>query len=159
MKRLLFVILLIGMVSGATFALTADAEAEAEAESETDPIKAAIEHAEIDGFAYEATGWGWYAFGASLLVTPLFGGGGMILAANMIDPNEKVPIVRRESARQEYSGSDFMLYQEQYRDSIAEFIQRDRSRRAWIGTGIALGVSVGFWVSYALISAASYSVY
>jgi hypothetical protein len=155
MKRLLFVILLIGMVSGATFALTADADAEAE--SETDPIKAAIEHAGIDGFTYEATGWGWLAFGASSLVSPLLGGGGVIIAASMIDPNEKVPLVRRESARQEYSGSDFLLYQEQYRDSIAEFIQSDRSRRAWIGAGISLGVSVVFWVSYYTLMVASYS--
>ena len=108
-----------------------------------DPIADAQAHAMIDMGEYRATGWGAMAFGASVLFSPLLGGGGVIVAANMVTPAVPLPPSRMAEALRAYdSGSDLMLYQSQYAESMARPVQRDRSRRAWIGTGIGLGVNI-----------------
>lgn len=131
MKRLVIVMVAIALMS-----VTVSAE-------QPDPIADARAHAMIDAAEYRATGWGAMAFGASVLFSPLLGGGGVIVAANMITPSVPLPPSRMAAAQRSYeSGSDLMLYQSQYAQSMARPIQRARSRRAWIGTGIGVGVNI-----------------
>ena len=108
-----------------------------------DPIADAMAHARIDSVGYTATGWGALAFGASALISPLLGGGAVIIAANVIEPDVDIPAARLAEAQDAYeSGNDILLYQSQYQESMAGPIQEARSRRAWIGTGIGFGVNL-----------------
>ena len=131
MKRFVMVVVVVAL---AGVALSAQ---------ESDPIADARAHAMIDSAEYRATGWGAMAFGASVLLSPLLGGGGVILAANMVTPNVPLPPSRMAEAQRAYeSPSDLMLYRSQYAESMTRPIQRARSRRAWIGTGIGVGVNI-----------------
>ena len=131
MKKLLLVVIGIAVLGGTVLA------------QQPDPISDARAHATIDAAEYRATGWGAMAFGASVLLSPLFGGGGVIVAANVITPDVALPPSRLADAQRSYeSSNDFMLYQAQYRETKAKPIQQARSRRAWLGTGIGFGVNV-----------------
>lgn len=47
------------------------------------------------------------------------------------------------AAQDEFSeANELLLYQAQYQETMRSPIQRDRSRRAWIGTGIGFGVNL-----------------
>ena len=131
MKRVIALIVVLCLVTGVVAA------------SQPDPIREAMLHAEIDSADYRAAGWGSLAFLASVVLSPLFGGGGVIVAANVVEPSVSVPPARLAEAQRTWDDSgDIMLYQAQYRQSMTRPIQRSRSRRAWIGTGIGFGVNV-----------------
>lgn len=131
MKRFFLVIAVVVIACGSAFGQSSD------------PIASAMEHASEDGDAYRATGWGAMAFGASVLLSPLLGGGGVIIVANVAKPDVDLPSARLSSARDSFgSGEDVMLYRSQYEESMEDPIQRNRSRRAWIGTGIGFGVNL-----------------
>ncbi len=130
MRRIITVVILMALVAGVVAA------------DEPNPIADAMAHARIDSAGYEATGWGALAFGASALVSPLLGGGAVIIAASLIDPDQGVPAVRIAGARDAYETSSDVLYQAQYRESMEGPIQKGRSRRAWIGTGIGFGINL-----------------
>ena len=120
---------------------------------EADPIAEARADALMDARSYRATGWGAMAFGATVLVGPLLGGGGVIVAAYVMEPVVDIPIARVASARETFAdSSDVYLYQQQYQESMEEPMQKDRSRRAWIGTGIGFGVNLAV---FTLLVAAS----
>lgn len=145
MRNVVILCVVLVVAGGGAFATTGDAPSPAAAEA--DPIMDAMQHAQQDGRSYQASGWGALAFGASILFSPLFGGGGVILAANLVEPRVDVPPARMATAHQEYGrGTDLHLYQSQYQQSMADPIQRDRSRRAWIGTGIGFGVNLALWM-------------
>ena len=144
MRKAVLLCMVLVAASGA-FATTGDARSPEG--TEPDPIMDAMQHAQQDGRSYQASGWGALAFGASLVLSPLFGGGGVILAAHLIEPRAEVPPARMATAHREYGrGTDLVLYQAQYQESMADPIKRDRSRRAWIGTGIGFGVNVALWI-------------
>ncbi len=131
MKRLFAILMLTMIATGIAVA------------AEPDPIADAMADAQIDLTGYKATGWGALASGASLFVSPLLGGGAVIVAANMIEPDVPIPTRRLATAQDAYETSnDLMLYQAQYQESTAGPIQKARSKRAWVGTGIATGVYV-----------------
>jgi hypothetical protein len=95
-------------------------------------------------------GWGSLVFGASLLLSPLLGGGGVILAANTIEPSVDVPPARLAETQKEFTDtSDLLPYRAQYQETMIKPIRSDRSRRAWIGTGI--GFALNLWIIYALL--------
>ena len=130
MKRLLAMVLILTFI--AATASTADA----------DPIMDARAHATIDASGYRATGWGAMAFGASVVLSPLLGGGTVIVLANVLRPDVELPTARMADAQKTYeSGNDLMLYHSQYQESMERPVQKDRSRRAWIGAGIGLAVN------------------
>ena len=55
------------------------------------------------------------------------------------------------SAQNAYdSSNELLLYQSQYQESMERPIQKDRSRRAWIGTGI--GFALNLVVIYAVLA-------
>ena len=151
MRKTVLIVVVLAVAGGVVFATTG--ETPAGAVTEPDPIMDAIHHAQQDGRSYQASGWGALAFGASIVFSPLFGGGGVILAANLIEPRVDVPPARMATAHREYGrGTDLHLYQQQYQETMAEPIKRDRSRRAWIGTGIGFGVNVALWTLLLLAS-------
>lgn len=131
MKRF---ILIVGVLVAAAGMVSAES---------VDPISSATAHAAEDAEDYTATGWGAMAFGASVLLSPLLGGGGVIVAANVAEPNVDLPSGRLSFAQESFeSGQDVMLYRSQYEESMEDPIKRSRSRRAWFGTGIGLAVNV-----------------
>lgn len=116
-------------------------------------MTAGAEHAHIDGEEYKARGWGALAYGASLAIGPLFGGGGVVLAAYAIEPDIWPPSARLTEAQNTYEEySDVLLYRTEYQETIAGYVRRERARRAWIGTG--LGVA-----TYAVIAGALFYVW
>lgn len=125
-----------------------------------DPIADAMTDAELDAQDYRAKGWGALAFGASTLVSPLLGGGSVILAANLMEPDIDVPPRRLAAAQEEYGNdNDLLLYRAQYQDSMATPIQADRSRRAWIGTGIGFGVRLVVVAAYVYLYIGTLTAY
>ena len=117
---------------------------------EADPITEATVHAREDAGSYKATGWGSLAFGASALLSPLFGGGAVIVAANLVEPDVDIPTARLAAAQNEFTdASDLLLYRSQYEEEMTEPMQKQRSRRAWIGTGIGFGVNLLLLVAIA----------
>ena len=131
MKRSFLLVLAILVAGGVVFAQDAD------------PITEATVHAREDAGSYEGTGWGSLAFGASVLLSPLFGGGGVIVAANLVEPRADIPTSRLARAQEQFpEASDLFLYKSQYREEMVEPMQKQRSRRAWIGTGIGFGLNV-----------------
>ncbi|MFW6312735.1 MAG: hypothetical protein ACOC2N_02500 [Spirochaetota bacterium] len=131
MKRSTLLVLAFLIAGGAAFAQDAD------------PITEATVHAREDAGSYKGTGWGSLAFGASVLLSPLLGGGGVILAANLVEPYVDIPTARLAQAQKEFTDtSDLLLYQSQYQEEMVEPMQKERSRRAWIGTGIGFGVNL-----------------
>lgn len=108
-----------------------------------DPIADATTAARIDSVGYKATGWGALAFGASVVLSPLLGGGAVIVAAKVVEPNVAVPPARLAEVQGTYdSATDVMLYQGQYQETMAAPIQKARSKQAWIGTGIGVGFNL-----------------
>ncbi|MCK4516611.1 MAG: hypothetical protein KAU31_15225 [Spirochaetaceae bacterium] len=131
MKRIITVAIFVALATGAVAA------------DEPNPIADAMAHARIDSAGYEAIGWGALAFGGSALIGPLLGGGAVIIAANVIEPDVSIPAARIAEAQDSYeTSSEVLLYQAQYQESMAKPIQKARSRRAWIGTGIGFGVNL-----------------
>ena len=131
MKRIVLVLMVITLVAATGFARDAD------------PITEATIHAREDAGKYKATGWGSLAFGASVLLSPLFGGGGVIVAANLAEPNVDIPTARMAQAQDMFAdASDLLLYQSQYQEEMVDPIQKQRSRRAWLGTGIGFGLNL-----------------
>ena len=122
---------------------TAAAQESSSGDRQADPISMATTDAMTDAAGYRARGWGAMAFVASALLSPLLGGGGVILAANMADPAVQVPPMRLAAAQSEFDeANELLLYQAQYQETLREPIRRDRSRRAWIGTGIGFGINL-----------------
>ena len=106
------------------------------------------QHAEMDTSDHESTGWGWGAFGASVLLSPLFGGGGVIVAAYM-SGEERIPIHRLAWAQEEFSDNSTALYtyQNEYED-VAKEMRRDANvKSAWIGTGVGFGINLVFVIA------------
>ena len=131
MKRSILLVLALVIAGGVVFAQDAD------------PITEATVHAREDAGSYKGPGWGSLAFGASVLLSPLIGGGGVIVAANLVEPDVDIPTARLAQAQKEFTDtSDLLLYQSQYQEEMVEPMQKQRSRRAWIGTGIGFGLNV-----------------
>jgi hypothetical protein len=131
MKRSILLLMVIAIAAGAATA------------QDPDPITEATLHAREDAASYKATGWGSLAFGASVLLSPLLGGGGVIVAANLVEPDVDLPTARLAAARRTFTdGSDLLLYQAQYQEEMERPVQKKRSRRAWAGTGIGFGVNL-----------------
>jgi hypothetical protein len=70
----------------------------------------------------------------------------LLLLAGTLGAQETSPITAATADAladaSNYKASDLMLYQAQYQEAMKEPIRRDRSRRAWIGTGIGFGVNL-----------------
>lgn len=132
MKRVLVVLTILTIAAASVAA--ADAP---------DPIADAMAHARVDASRHTATGWGAMAFGASVILGPLLGGGAVIIAANVVEPSVELPTMRLAEAQKAYpDNSQMLLYQAQYQESMVQPIQKDRSRRAWIGTGLGFGLNL-----------------
>jgi len=118
MKRQLAMVLIVAFVAGAVFA------------EETNPIADARADATIDGSDYNATGWGAMAFGASVLLSPLLGGGSVIVLANVIRPEAELPTARMAEAQKRYeSSNDMMLYQSQAKSWLKAWGMQVAKRR------------------------------
>ena len=141
MKRIILLVTIASLLSAGIVAA-----------EEPDPIMDARAHAQMDGSRYNATGWGFLAFGASALFSPLLGGGTVIVLANVIQPDVDVPPPRLAEAQSTYdSSNELVVYQSQYQESMERPIQKDRSRRAWLGTGI--GFALNLVLIYAILAA------
>ena len=132
MKRLLAVVALVFFA--ATYS-TADATMDAAVSGRM--------HAEMDLSDYIDAGWGWGSFGLSLLLSPLLGGGGVIIAASLSGAGD-VPIHRLSLAQEEFSDNQtaFYTYQKEYEKEATKIRRVANLNQAWIGAGVALGINL-----------------
>jgi hypothetical protein len=100
--------------------------------------------ARLDAENYKAQGWGLLAFGASALFSPLLGGGIVIGVAYLAQGGADIPpIIRIAEAEEKYDDNiDVAMYQMQYKKTYINLRNKQRARRAWIGTGIGFGVNL-----------------
>ena len=94
-------------------------------------------------------GWGLGAFAASLLLSPLLGGGVTIIAAYTVSGEVNVSPIRLAAVEKEFPGNSMALqyYATQYTKKYDELKKKGQAKAAWIGTG------AGFVVNLVLLSA------
>lgn len=115
---------------------------------EARPATHAQRDAMTDAEDYTAGGWGLLAFGASALLSPLFGGGAVIAIAYLAQGGVYVPLVRIAEAEEAYDdGVDFLIYQTKYKETYVNLRNRKRARKAWIGTGIGVAVNAALFLA------------
>lgn len=110
------------------------------AASRADAIVDAQTDATVDGQSYSAFMNGLGAFGLSLLISPLLGGG-ISIALAYIPPQVVIPASRLAIAQDKYKDSDIVLvYKTQYEDSLSKAERDKNAAAAWTGTGLAFGL-------------------
>ncbi len=95
-------------------------------------------------------GWGIGAFLASVLFSPLIGGGATIVAAYTIGGSVEAPAAKMGEVEQMYPGNYMALkaYEDQYKETYASIKKKRQAKAAWYGTG------VGFALNFILIVSA-----
>jgi hypothetical protein len=97
----------------------------------------------VDGKSHSGFGWGAAAFGASVLLSPLLGGGAVIIMAYTTGHGE-LPTSRVVAIQSKYNGdaNAILLYKTQYEESLTKIERRKNGGAAWAGAGIGLAVLV-----------------
>jgi len=93
-------------------------------------------------------GWTIGALGASVLLSPLLGGGATIIAGYSMGGDVKVPTARIGEIQQQYPDNFTAVkaYEDKYIDTYKTLKKKAQGKAAWAGTGI------GFAINLVLIS-------
>lgn len=126
----------------APLALSAqDATGSDEAPSVREVARQARRDAANDADDFQPSWWGTGAYAASLLLSPLLGGGVVTIIGYTAEGSVNTPAARMVQAEDEY-GEDYRLldvYEEEYEETFAEEKTRTQGNRALLGTGLAVG--------------------
>ena len=89
-------------------------------------------------------GWGLGAFGASLLASPLLGGGLTILAAYNTGGTVIVPLERSAELKKMYPENLDALhaYENKYLETYTALKKKGQGKAAWVGTGAGFVVNL-----------------
>ena len=123
-----------------------------ESPSPREVARQASRDAARDAGDFKPSWWGFGAFSASILISPLIGGGIVTLVGYTVEGDVQVPAMRMVEIEERY-GDDYRLldvYEEEYEKTYGNIKKQRQGGRALLGTGIAFGVYV---VLYAAILA------
>ena len=113
------------------------------ADSTADAMVSARLHASQDVKNHNTAGWGWGSFGLSLLLSPLLGGGIMIISA-YDSGDEPVPAPRFAWASREFDDDStaLLIYESEYTEMANEARKKKNVSAAWTGTLSAFAVNM-----------------
>ncbi len=92
--------------------------------------------------------WGTGAFAASLVLSPLIGGGAVTVIGYTAKGQVEVPAVRMIEAEERYGDYRLLdVYEEEYEDAYGDIKTRKQGGRALLGTGLAFGFYVALYTA------------
>jgi len=111
-------------------------------------IEMNAEHDAKNDLEVNKVGWGLGAFGASILLSPLLGGGATIVAAYSMGGDVTIPSGRIGELNQKYPNNYTAVnaYENKYVNTYKSLKKKGQGKAAWAGTG------AGFVVMLLLIS-------
>ncbi len=102
-----------------------------------------------DAKDFRPTWWGTGAFAASLVLSPLIGGGAVTVIGYTVEGQVEVPAVRMIEVEELY-GDDYRLldvYEEEYEDAYGDIKTRKQGGRALLGTGLVVGLYLALYAA------------
>jgi len=103
---------------------------------ETDVLQAATYDAYLDGQSYNSFGWGLASYGASVLLSPLLGGGITIICAYTVG-EAQISATRSAEINEEYPDSrSAAIYTAKYKEELTKIQHKKNGAAAWGGTGL-----------------------
>jgi hypothetical protein len=154
MKRFVALLLILTMMPGAALLGQASGgdgsdSAEAESPAPREVARQASRDAARDAGDYTPSWWGFGGFAASMLISPLIGGGIVTLVGYTVEGDVQVPAMRMVEVEERY-GDDYRLldvYEEEYEDTYGKIKKQRQGGRALLGTGIAFGLYVALYAA------------
>jgi hypothetical protein len=154
MRRFVALVVIMTMVPGAAlFAQKSAGERSDTAGSESpaprEVARQASRDAANDAGDFKPSWWGFGGFAASMLISPLIGGGIVTLVGYTVEGDVQVPAMRMVEVEERY-GNDYRLldvYEEEYQDTYGKIKKQRQGGRALLGTGIAFGVYVALYAA------------
>ena len=132
----------------APFALSAqDAACDNGEPSVREVARQARRDAANDADDFQPSWWGTGAYAASVLLSPLLGGGIVTIVGYTAEGSVRTPAARMVQAEDEY-GEDYRLldvYEEEYEETYADAKTRKQGNRALLGTGLAVGTYLAIY--------------